>query len=215
MEDEGFLAISNEMLRALGMVVVAAGRLEAGMIAVGTHMGLKSPRDLPFRELSNRIIKRVEAVGVPPWSTADGEAVTAWAIEARDSMAKRDPLIHASYGLRGEAFSPTTVKIHLRPNSMRDLSAAEAEELAQHLSVLATRSMTHSTNLLLRIAPDQWAPVYWKEGEIGVHHASEPHFPPFKESPFIGPDGALDGAALDKAVGRWPRLPAASVDEPY
>lgn len=167
MTEDAFLGVPADVLHGLGMVSVAAGRLEGAARAMLVDLYV-DPGKLQVKD-SLKEIRRAVRRGLPAHATADAAAIIGWSEDVGRLIEDRHPFFHSSAGSVFESDAWVPMATHLRSGRRIALRADELRDLAQRLADLWKRG--NDLGLALRHQPragvflpnsmidDSWTPT--------------------------------------------------------
>ena len=152
-DPDGYRSLPDELVLAIGRLVVIAGSLEGVAHGLIEALGVDDARDLSFESLMDRIKKRVRDAGVPECAEWEpdrlNDLIRQWCIRAKAAVRERNSMLHSYFFFRpGNADKMMVMREHIRPGvvrhvTMSDLESArlELERLNKWGNVLTIRLM--------------------------------------------------------------------------
>lgn len=100
-DPDGYRHIPNDVILAIGKLVVIAGNLKGDAHHVIEALGVADKRNLAFESLIGVIKRRVRDFGVPNCATSDHaelqEAIRRWWIQAKAAVSQRHSVLHSFF----------------------------------------------------------------------------------------------------------------------
>jgi len=154
-DEAGYRAIPDEIIMAIGKLVVMSGNLEGLGHHVAEALGLDNERNqLKFSQLMRTVKARATDAGVPECSVAHGDSTMAtelqsWTGRTVEGMDRRNSVLHSFFFFRMSSDRQwVAVREHIKPGEHHDVTLDDIDSVQVKLEALYDQGTRLRHNLL-------------------------------------------------------------------